>query len=138
MAEFAGSQTHLNLAEAFSTESQSNRRYLWFAEQADVEGRPDTARLFRALAEGGTTSAYGHLEYLAEVGDPTSGLPIGDTDDNVRAAIENETRRSMQAYPDFATTARVEGFGEIADWFDTTASLDSELVAKLSDGVENA
>lgn len=136
MAELAGSQTHANLADAFSAESQSNRRYLWFAEQADVEGRPDTARLFRALAEGGTTTAHGHLEYLAEIGDPTSGLPIGDTDDNVRAAIENETQRSAQSYPGFAATARAEGFTEIADWFDTIGHLDAELTAKLADGVE--
>jgi rubrerythrin len=138
MAELAGSQTHANLADAFSAESQSNQRYVWFAEQADVEGRPDMARLFRALAEGGTTTAHGHLEYLAQIGDPASGFPIGDTDDNLRAAIENEKRRSAQSYPDFAGTARAEGFTEVADWFDTIANLDSELTTKLAEGLEDA
>jgi rubrerythrin len=137
MAELAGSQTHANLAEAFSAESQSNQRYLWFAQQADVDGHPDIARLFRSISEGGTTTAHGHLEYLAEVGDPASGLPIGETADNLRSALETETRRSTQSYPNFAATARAEGFGEIADWFDTIANLDSELATKLTDGVES-
>ncbi len=68
-----GTKTHENLKEAFAGESQANRRYLWFAQKADVEGYPDTAALFRSVAEGETGHAHGHLEYLAEVGDPVDG-----------------------------------------------------------------
>jgi rubrerythrin len=59
-----GTQTHENLKQAFASESQSNRRYLYFAKQADVEGYPDVAGLFRDTAEGETGHAYGHLDYL--------------------------------------------------------------------------
>ena len=78
MPNLAGTMTHENLSEAFAGESQANRRYLWSAQKADVEGYPDTAALFRSVAEGETGHARGRLEYLAEVGDPASGEPIGD------------------------------------------------------------
>src|SRR5437764_15493666 len=76
MAQLKGSKTHENLKSAFAGESQANRRYLYFAKQADVEGRPDIAGLFRDTAEGETGHAHGHLEYLQEVGDPATGEPI--------------------------------------------------------------
>ena len=72
-----GTKTRENLNEAFAGESQANRRSLWFAEKADVEGYPDTSALFRSVAEGETGHAHGHLEYLAQVGDPVTGEPIG-------------------------------------------------------------
>ena len=57
-----GTKTHENLKHAFAGESQANRRYLWFAQKADVEGYPDAAALFRSVAEGETGHAHGHLE----------------------------------------------------------------------------
>ena len=86
-----GTKTHENLKEAFAAESQANRRYLWFAQKADVEGYPEAAALFRSVAEGETGHAHGHLEYLATVGDPATGEPIGDTEDNFRSAVAGET-----------------------------------------------
>ena len=109
-----GSKTHENLKEAFAGESQANRRYTWFAQKADVEGYPDAAALFRSVAEGETGHALGHLEYLAEVGDPASGEPIGETSDNFKASIAGETYEYTQMYPGFAATAREEGLTEIA------------------------
>ncbi len=105
-----GTKTHENLKEAFAGESQANRRYLWFAQKADVEGYPDTSALFRSVAEGETGHAHGHLEYLAQVGDPATGEPIGDTEDNLKSAIAGETYEYTQMYPGFAKTARDEGF----------------------------
>ena len=87
MAKLNGTKTHENLKEAFAGESQANRRYLWFAQKADIEGYPDAASLFRSVAEGETGHAHGHLDYLAEVGDPASGEPIGDTADNFKASV---------------------------------------------------
>jgi rubrerythrin len=66
---------------------KANRRYLYFARQADVEGYPDVAGLFRDTAEGETGHAHGHMDYLKEVGDPATGEPFGSTDKNLRAAI---------------------------------------------------
>ena len=91
MPSLKGTQTHENLLEAFAGESQANRRYLYFAQKADVEGYPDAAALFRSVAEGETGHAHGHLEYLAEVGDPASGEPIGETVANFKASIAGGT-----------------------------------------------
>ncbi len=119
--ELKGSRTEANLKEAFAAESQANRRYLYFAVKADVEGYSDVAAVFRSTAEGETGHAHGHLEYLELVGDPTTGLPIGCTRDNLKAAIAGETQEYTQMYPAMARTAREEGFEEIADWFETLA-----------------
>lgn len=113
------SQTEQNLKDAFSGESQANRRYLYFAAKADIEGHNDVASVFRSTAEGETGHAHGHLEYLEQCGDPATGLPIGGTPDNLKAAIAGETHEYTDMYPGMAKTAREEGFGEIADWFET-------------------
>ena len=121
MADLKGSKTHDNLKAAFAGESQANRRYLYFAQRADVEGYNDVSTVFRSTAEGETGHAHGHLEYLEEAGDPPTGLPIGPTADNLKAAIAGETHEYTDMYPGMARTARDEGFDEIADWFETLA-----------------
>ncbi len=117
----ADSKTIQNLKDAFAGESQANRRYLYFAGVADVEGENDVAAVFRSTAEGETGHAHGHLDYIKEVGDPATGLKIGSTDDNLKAAIAGETHEYTDMYPGMAKTARDEGFDEIADWFETLA-----------------
>ena len=121
MSKLDGSQTINNLKAAFAGESQANRRYLWMAKVADVEGFPEIAGNFRDTADGETGHALGHLDYIKKVGDPATGLPIGGTDDNLRAAVAGETHEYTDMYPGFAQTARSEGFEEIADWFETLA-----------------
>jgi len=121
MADLKGSQTHANLEAAFAGESQANRRYLWMAKVADIEGYPQIAGNFRETAEGETGHAHGHLDYLKVVGDPATKLPIGDTALNLAAAVAGETHEYTDMYPGFARTARDEGFSEIADWFETLA-----------------
>jgi len=121
MADLKTSKTFTNLKEGFAGESQANRRYLYFARQADIEGQPDVAGVFRDTAEGETGHAFGHMEYIAEVGDPATGLPVGDSTKNLQAAIAGETYEYTEMYPGFAKTARQEGFDEIAEWFETLA-----------------
>jgi rubrerythrin len=121
MAALKGSKTELNLKDAFAGESQANRRYLYFANKADVEGQNDVAAVFRSTAEGETGHAHGHLEYLEETGDPATGLPIGQTRENLAASIAGETHEYTDMYPGMAKAARDEGFEEIADWFGTLA-----------------
>ncbi len=116
-----GTKTEENLKAAFAGESQANRRYLYFAQKADVEGYNDVSAVFRSTAEGETGHAHGHLEYLEEVGDPATGEPIGATSDNLKAAIAGETYEYTDMYPGMAKAAREEGFDEIADWFETLA-----------------
>ena len=117
----AESQTLENLKAAFAGESQANRRYLYFASKADVEGFNDASAVFRSTAEGETGHAHGHLEYLEEIGDPATGKPIGETKDNLASAVAGETHEYTDMYPGMAKTARDEGFDEIADWFETLA-----------------
>jgi rubrerythrin len=121
VSNLKGSKTEENLKAAFAGESQANRRYLYFAQKADVEGYNDVAAVFRSTAEGETGHAHGHLEYLESVGDPATGLPIGETKNNLKAAIHGETHEYSDMYPGMAKAARDEGFSEIADWFETLA-----------------
>ncbi|MGH8225662.1 MAG: rubrerythrin family protein [Gammaproteobacteria bacterium] len=119
--ELKGSKTHQNLKDAFAGESQANRRYLYFASKADVEGYNDVSAVFRSTAEGETGHAHGHLEYLEAVGDPVTDVPIGSTDKNLKSAIAGETYEYTDMYPGMAKTAREEGFDEIGDWLETLA-----------------
>ena len=121
MAALKGSKTEENLKAAFAGESQANRRYLYFAQKADVEGFNDVSAVFRSTAEGETGHAHGHMDYLAAVGDPATDLPIGSSRDNLKAAVAGETHEYTDMYPGMAKSAREEGFSEIADWFETLA-----------------
>ena len=135
MAELKGTKTHTNLKEAFAGESQANRRYLYFAKVADVEGQPDIAGLFRDTAEGETGHAHGHLDYLKRVGDPATGEPIGNTQLNLKASIAGETYEYTQMYPGMAKTAREEGFAELAEWFETLAKAEKSHAGRFSKGL---
>ena len=135
MPALKGTKTHENLLEAFAGESQANRRYIWFAQKADIEGYPDAAALFRSVAEGETGHAHELLEYIAEVGDPASGEPIGETEANLKASVASETYEHTQLYPGFAKTARDEGFDEIADWFETLARAEKSHAGRFAEGL---
>ena len=136
MAQLKNSKTEENLKAAFAGESQANRRYLYFAKVADVEGQPDIAGLFRDTAEGETGHAHGHLDYLKRVGDPATGEPIGDSVKNLKASIAGETYEYTQMYPAFAKTAREEGFEEIAEWFETLARAERSHAGRFQKGLD--
>ena len=131
MKPLKGTKTHDNLKAAFAGESQANRRYLYFANKADVEGQNDVAALFRSTAEGETGHAHGHLEFLETVGDPATGLPIGPTRLNLKAAVAGETHEYTDMYPGMAKAARQEGFDEIADWFETLAKAEKSHAGRF-------
>ena len=132
MASLKGTKTHENLKAAFAGESQANRRYLYFAQKADVEGHNDVAAVFRSTAEGETGHAHGHLDYLKSVGDPATGLPLGDSSLNLKAAVHGETHEYTDMYPGMAKTARDEGFSEIADWFETLAKAEKSHAGRFA------
>jgi rubrerythrin len=131
MPSLDGSKTLDNLKAAFAGESQANRRYLYFAKVADVEGYPEIASNFRETAEGETGHAHGHLDYIKEVGDPATGKPIGDTALNLAAAVAGETHEYTDMYPGMAKTAREEGFDQIADWFETLAKAEKSHAGRF-------
>jgi rubrerythrin len=92
--------TQENLQAAFAGESQANRRYLFFAEQADKAGYKEIARLFRAAAEAETVHARNHLGVLGG---------IKSTKENVETAIKGEHYEFMKMYPEFLEQAKTEG-----------------------------
>lgn len=100
MAELMGSKTEKDLLEAFAGESQANRRYLAFAKQADKEGYPQVAKLFRAAAEAETVHAHAHLRTLGG---------IKSTADNLKEAISGETHEFKSMYPAMIDDAKEEG-----------------------------
>jgi rubrerythrin len=132
-----GSKTEQNLKEAFASESQANRRYLYFAQKADIEGYPDVAALFRSVAEGETGHAFGHFDFLSENGDPVTGKPVGSTEDNLKSAIAGETYEYTEMYPGFSKTARDEGFDEIAEWMETLARAEKSHAGRFSEGLDS-
>ncbi len=121
MPTLNATKTHENLKAAFAGESQANRRYLYFAKHADIEGYPEIAGLFRDTAEGETGHAHGHLDYLKKVADPATDMPFSDVAEMLQSAVAGETHEYTDMYPAMARTAREEGFPEIADWFETLA-----------------
>ena len=131
MADLKGTKTHDNLKAAFAGESQANRRYLYFAKAADIEGYPEVAGLFRDTAEGETGHAHGHLDYMKQVGDPGTDMPITDVGEMLKSAVAGETHEYTDMYPGMAKTARDEGFGEIADWFETLAKAERSHAGKF-------
>ena len=137
MPSLKGTSTEDNLKAAFAGESQANRRYLYFAQKADVEGYNDVAAVFRSTAEGETGHAHGHLEYLAETGDPATGEPIGGTSSNLKASIAGETHEYTDMYPGMAKSAREEGFDEIADWFETLAKAEKSHAGRFQKALDS-
>ena len=136
MSKLEGSKTHAHLKEAFAGESQANRRYLYFAKQADIEGFPDVGGLFRDTAEAETGHAHGHLDFLRRVGDPATGKPIGSTDKNLGAAVHGETYEYTEMYPGMAKDARSEGFADIAEWFETLAKAEKSHAGRFQKGLD--
>ena len=137
MAQIKGTKTHENLKEAFAGESMANRRYLYFAQKADVEGENEVSALFRSTAEGETGHAHGHLEFLEAAGDPATNEPMGDTATNLKSAVAGETYEDTDMYPGMAKSARDEGFDEIADWFETLAKAERSHANRFQKALDN-
>ena len=129
-----GTKTEICLKDAFAGESKANRRYLYFANMADIAGAPDVAAVFRSTAEGETGHAHGHMEYLIAggSGDPETGLPAANVAEALESAIHGETHEYSDMYPGMAKTARDEGFDEIADWFETLAKAERSHANKFT------
>ncbi len=136
MAGLAGTKSEGNLKAAFAGESQANRRYLYFARRADIEGYPDVGGLFRDISEAETGHAFGHLDFLKETGDPATGEPIGNTEANLKAAVAGETYEYSEMYPGFTRTARDEGFDELAEWFETLARAERSHAGRFQKGLD--
>ncbi len=136
MPDLKGTKTHENLKAAFAGESQANRRYVYFAKQADIEGYPEVAGLFKNTADAETGHALGHLDFLKPVGDPATDKPIGETSMNLAAAVAGDTYEYTEMYPGMARTARDENHENIAEWFETLAKAEKSHAGRFQKALD--
>jgi rubrerythrin len=127
-----GPKSEKNLQDAFAGESQANRKYLAFAKQAEKEGFPQVARLFRAAAEAETVHAHNHFKALGG---------IKDTKENLMEAIGGETYEFKKMYPPMIEDAKQEGANEALRSFtyaNTVEKTHAELYQKAFDSLGQA
>lgn len=129
-SDFTSSKSFENLRQAFYGESAANRRYLFFAQRADVEGHPEVAALFRSTADGETGHAFGHLEFMEGV-DPATMQSMGNTLENLQSAHTGEVHEYENMYPGMARTADEEGYDQLAEWFRTLALAEKSHAGKF-------
>ncbi|NQU13026.1 MAG: rubrerythrin family protein [Desulfobacteraceae bacterium] len=125
------SKTEKNLSDAFAGESQANRKYLAFAKQADKEGHPQAAKLFRAAAEAETVHAHAHLRVLGGV---------KSTAENLKEAIAGETHEFKEMYPEMIETAKEEGNKAAERSFDYANAVEevhANLYQEVLDNLDN-
>jgi rubrerythrin len=127
------SRTFKNVRLAFAEEAELAFRYLYCATLAEFEGMEKHAALFRELAESGSCSAHGCLDFLKLARDPDTELAFGGTLRNAAALAQSEARQHGQTYPEMARTAREEGLTDIASWFDTLEKAKRAHVRRLKD-----
>ena len=136
MVDLAQSKTIENLRAAFAGESQANRRYTYFSRKADEEGYPEVSALFRAVADGETAHALRHFDFMRKVGDPVTKVAVPDVRGMLESAVKGESYEFTSMYPEFAKTARQEGFEEIAKWFDTLAKAEKAHAGKFKEALD--
>ena len=137
MPDIKGSKTQENLKEAFAGESQANRRYLYFAQKADVEGYPDVAALFRSVAEGETGHAFGHFDFLAEAGRPGDRRARGP--DRGQPPLRHRRRdlRVHRDVPRLRPHGPRRGLRRGGEWLETLARAEKSHAGRFTEGLES-
>lgn len=125
MGQLSGTQTEKNLLTAFAGESQARNRYTFFSSKAKKEGFVQISHTFEKTANQEKEHAKRLFKFL-QGGDIeiTAEFPagvIGDTVGNLKAAAAGEHHEWESMYPEFAQTAREEGFNSIAEIFEAIA-----------------
>lgn len=124
------------LREVFADEASSVQRYANFAQAATIEGWVEVSRLFEEMAESTGCVAQGHLDFLAEGGDPATGRRIGETQLNLAAALLSEQRDAAEVYPSLAASAIADGLHDLGSWLTTLGALKTAHVARLQAALE--
>ena len=125
------SKTEDFLNEAFAGESQANRKYASFAVQAEKEGYPQAAKLFRAAAEAEAVHASNHLRALKA---------IKTTKENLREAIIGETHEFKEMYPEMIAAAKAEGVKDAERSFNYANAVEeyhAKLYHEILEGLES-
>ena len=141
MSTLKGTQTEKNLLTAFSGESQARNRYTYFASAAKKEGYVQISDIFTETANQEKEHAKRLFKFLegGEV-EITAAFPagvIGTTLENLKAAAEGESYEWNEMYPEFAATARKEGFDAIAAVFEAIAVAEKQHDKRYKDLAAN-
>ncbi len=141
MGTLKGSKTEKNLLTAFAGESQARNRYTYFASKARKEGFVQIADIFEETADQEKEHAKRLFKFL-EGGDVeiAAAFPagmIGSTAENLKAAAGGEHHEWESMYPEFAATAREEGFAEIANVFEAIAVAEKQHEKRYLDLLAN-
>ncbi|HPH34277.1 MAG TPA: rubrerythrin family protein [Methanoregulaceae archaeon] len=110
-----------NAMEAYAGESQANRKYAAFADQAESEGFKNIARLFKAASEAEAVHAKKLLKAMSK---------IKTTKENIQGSISGETHEYTEMYPAFVKEAEAEKKSDVALVF-TYAMKAEEVHANL-------
>lgn len=133
LPDLFGTQTHEHLKAAFLRDAASLRLYLEFARLAEIEGHPEVAATLRQIAETVQGLASGHLDFLRRVGDPLSGMAVGETADNLVALRTATAQDLAENVGEYARTAHAEGFPDIASWFESVALTRQHHLVRLAE-----
>jgi len=140
-----GTVTEQNLVKAFAGECQAKNRYEMFADKAKADGYQQIASIFAKTALQEQSHAKQFIKFMeggaVEINSTfITGLST-QTIDNLKIAIEEESRESTQLYIQFSETAKAEGFPAIAAIFFLIAKVEGEhasrfkkLLKRLEDG----
>ena len=132
-----GTKTEKNLMKAFAGESQARNRYSYFASQAKKDGFVQIADIFEETANQEKEHAKRLFKLMeggdVEITDSYPAGPIGGTSENLESAAAGEHHEWTQMYPEFAETAREEGFGNIAAVFSSIAVAEKQHEKRFND-----
>ncbi len=127
--ELQGSKTLENLKTAFAGEAQARVKYQYFASRAKKDGYEQIAEIFNETSDN--EKEHAKIWYkLIEDG-------VGDTKENLQAAIAGETYEYTDMYKEFAEIAREEGFTDIAEKFEQVGNIEKEHEARFSKLLQN-
>jgi rubrerythrin len=139
--EMKGSQTEKNLMKAFAGESQARNRYTYFASIAKKEGFVQISNIFEETANQEKEHAKRLFKFMTggktEITDSFPFGKLGTTLDNLKAAAEGENYEYNIMYPEFAKTAKEEGFNEIANAFQSIAVAEKQHEKRYLDLAKN-
>jgi rubrerythrin len=145
MGDLQGSATEKNLLKAFAGESQARNRYTYFASKAKKEGFVQIAHIFEETATQEKEHAKMFFKFLkggeVEIQASFPAGVIGSTAENLKAAASGEHHEWESLYPEFASIARDEGFGNVADIFEAISIAEKQhekryrgLLANIENG----
>jgi rubrerythrin len=132
-SEFEKSQTYQNIIKSFEDEAKLYFRYKFFQVISEYEGMEKASKVLKDFSDGCIDNVNGSMDFLREFRDPSSNVPIGSTSQNLTSVLQTEIEQSTTVYPQMAKIARLEGFTDVASWFDTLEKLKRSHVIKIKE-----